>query len=129
MGGGWGKYQRLGAAVNVTRDRFEHLVVDALNDLPAWVRERLDNVDVLVEDSAPGGGPGLLGLYEGIPLTHRGLGYFGVLPDRITLFRPNIEAVARGEGDLKRVVQHTVVHEIAHYFGISDARLRELGRY
>ena len=111
-----------------SRERFEELVVEALDGLPRWVQERLDNVEVLVEDVPPSG-ERLLGLYEGIPLTQRGGGYFGVLPDRITLFKRSIEAVAGNEDDLRRIVAHTVVHEFAHFFGISDDRLRELDRY
>lgn len=110
-------------------ERFEELVAEALDGLPEWVQERLDNVEVLIEDRPPQGRPGMLGLYEGIPLTRRGSGYFGVLPDRITLFRSSISREAFDEEDLKRVVGHTVVHEIAHFFGISDDRLRELDRY
>ena len=112
----------------IERERFEELVAEALDELPEWVHERLDNVEVLVEERPPR--RGLLGLYEGIPLTRRGMGYAGVLPDRITLYRRTIERAARGdEARLKETVRHTVVHEIAHFFGISDERLRELGRY
>lgn len=111
-----------------TRERFEELVVEALDGLPDWVHERLDNVEVIVEERPPR--PGLLGLYEGIPLTNRGMHYAGVLPDRITLYRRTIERAARGDEErLKDTVRHTVVHEIAHFFGISDERLRELDRY
>jgi len=109
-------------------DRFEELVADAMDGLPDWVHERLDNVDVLVEDEPPADQPNLLGLYEGIPLTGRGFGYSGVLPDRITIFRASIEAHARTDEDLRRLVAETVVHEVAHFFGISDDRLLELGR-
>jgi predicted Zn-dependent protease with MMP-like domain len=112
-----------------TAERFEELVVEALDALPEWVHERLENVEVLVEDRPPSDQPGLLGLYEGIPLVERGMGYAGVLPDRITLFRASIERHARDEDDLREVVRHTVVHEVAHFFGISDDRLRELDRY
>jgi predicted Zn-dependent protease with MMP-like domain len=111
------------------RERFEELVGEALDGLPPWVRGRLDNVEVLVDDEPPRGQPGLLGLYEGVPLTQRGAGYFGVLPDRITLFRANIERHARSEEALRDLIGHTVVHEFAHFFGISDDRLRELDRY
>jgi predicted Zn-dependent protease with MMP-like domain len=105
------------------------LVAEALDGLPEWVQERLDNVEVLIEERPPRGQTGMLGLYEGIPLTRRGSGYFGVVPDRITLFRSSISREAFDEQDLKRVVGHTVVHEIAHFFGITDDRLRELDRY
>jgi predicted Zn-dependent protease with MMP-like domain len=111
------------------RERFERLVGEALDDLPPWIQERLDNVEVLIEDHPPAGRGTLLGLYEGIPLTHRGANYSGVLPDRITLFRSTIEASARDDAGLKRAVRHTVVHEFAHFFGISDDRLREIDRY
>jgi predicted Zn-dependent protease with MMP-like domain len=107
---------------------FEQLVAEALDDLPEWVHQSLDNVEVMVEEHPPPDQPGLLGLYEGIPLTRRGLNYFGVLPDRITLFRRSIEREARSDEDLKRIVADTVVHEVAHFFGISDERLEELGR-
>jgi predicted Zn-dependent protease with MMP-like domain len=111
------------------RERFEALVVEALDDLPEWIQERLENVEVLVADEPPPRQPNLLGLYEGVPLTQRGSGYFGVLPDRITLFRRSIESAARDEEGLRRLVRHTVVHEFAHFFGISDERLLELGKY
>jgi predicted Zn-dependent protease with MMP-like domain len=112
-----------------TRERFDELVVEAVDALPAWVRERLDNVEILVEDGSPPGRAGLLGLYEGIPLTQRGSNYFGVLPDRITLFRSNLERLAADEAALRSLVRHTVVHEVAHFFGISDERLVEMDRY
>lgn len=106
--------------------RFERLVAEAIDALPAWVHERLDNVDVVIEDHPPRGEP-LLGLYEGIPLTERA-NYGWALPDRISLYRSTIEAEARGdEEELKHVVAETVIHEIAHFFGISDERLHELG--
>jgi predicted Zn-dependent protease with MMP-like domain len=113
----------------VDSDRFEVLVGEALDELPQWIQDRLDNVDVLIEQEPPLGQRNLLGLYEGIPLTHRGLNYSGVLPDRITLFRSTIEGAARDAQDVKRVVRRTVVHEFAHFFGISDERLREIDRY
>jgi predicted Zn-dependent protease with MMP-like domain len=107
--------------------RFEEMAAEALDGLPDWVAERLDNVEILIEDHAHD--PSLLGVYEGIPLTKRGLDYAGVVPDRITLFRRNIERHASGEESLKRVIRHTVIHEIAHFFGISDERLHEIDRY
>jgi len=110
------------------RKRFEELVDEAMAGLPAWVRERLDNVAVIVEEDAPEDDPDLLGLYEGVPLTDRGADYFGVLPDRIRLFRRVIEEEATGETDVTRVVQETVIHEVAHFFGISDERLHDLDR-
>jgi predicted Zn-dependent protease with MMP-like domain len=113
----------------VTRRRFERLAAEALDELPGWVHERLDNVEVVVEDEPPPG-RSLLGLYEGVPLTRRGESYTWALPDRITLYQGPIEHAARMAGDraLKRVIADTVIHEVAHFFGISDERLRELGR-
>jgi predicted Zn-dependent protease with MMP-like domain len=107
-------------------ERFDELVEEALERLPQWVKERLDNVVVVVEDDPPREDPNLLGLYEGIPLTARGQDYFGVLPDRIRLFRRTIESVAGNEEDIRREVEETVIHEVAHFFGISDERLHEL---
>jgi predicted Zn-dependent protease with MMP-like domain len=104
--------------------------VEALDGLPDWIMETMENIDVLIEERPPPGQPGLLGLYEGIPLSSRGMAYAGVLPDRITLFRANIEREARGSDEqLREIVAHTVVHEIAHHFGISDDRLREIDQY
>ncbi len=110
------------------RRRFEELVAEALDALPGWVLERMENVEVLVEERPPRGEPNLLGRYHGIPLTER-RDYAGVLPDTITLYRSTIERVARDEDHLRRVVAHTVEHEVAHHFGISDDRLREIDRY
>lgn len=110
------------------RRRFEQLVDEAMGGLPAWVHERLDNVAVIVEEEPPEDDPDLLGLYEGVPLTDRGADYFGVLPDRIRLFRRAIEEEAEDEEDVTRVVQETVIHEVAHFFGISDERLHDLDR-
>ena len=110
-----------------SRRRFESLVADALDELPGWVQEAMDNVAVVVEDRPPADEPDLLGLYEGIAKTEREH-YSGVLPDRITLFRHTIEGEA-GEDDeeLRAVIAETVVHAVAHPFGISDERLEGLG--
>jgi predicted Zn-dependent protease with MMP-like domain len=113
------------------RARFARLVARALDDLPAQFRERMRNIEVVVEDEPsdeqrPEDGGELLGLYEGVPLTGRG-SMEPYLPDRISIFRGPIERMTsspRGQAD---IVRDTVVHEIAHHFGISDARLRELG--
>ena len=110
-----------------SRRRFESLVADALDELPGWVQEAMDNVAVVVEDRPPAGEPDLLGLYEGIAMTERE-NYAGVLPDRITLFRRAIEGEAGDDDEeLRAVIAETVVHEVAHHFGISDERLEGLG--
>jgi predicted Zn-dependent protease with MMP-like domain len=108
---------------------FERAVRDALDTLPPELREAMSNVDIVVDEDAPPG-QNVLGLYEGIPLTRRGSSYGGVLPDKITIFRRPIERVAGTDpARLTREIHHVVIHEIAHHFGISDARLIELGRY
>lgn len=114
---------------SVSPEHFERLVASALDNLPDWVHERMENVEVVVADNPPPGEPTLLGRYEGIPLTKRTGGYAGVLPDRITLFRSTIQSASSDESELQARVRHTVAHEIAHFFGISDDRLREMDRY
>jgi predicted Zn-dependent protease with MMP-like domain len=119
--------------VEVSRDRFEELVGEALDGLPEQLGQAMDNVAVLVEDwptaDQLGDTPGtLLGLYEGISLTRRSpLSYAGAMPDRITIFQGSISRLARNEGELVDLVRTTVIHEVAHHFGISDDRLHELG--
>ena len=88
----------------------------------------MDNVYVAVEDRPPADQPGLLGLYEGVPLTMRGGQYTG-LPDKITLYRSTIAREALTESDLVAALRHVIVHEVAHLMGISDQRLRDMGRY
>lgn len=110
--------------VEVSRERFEELVADALDTIPPQLTALMNNVAVFVEDASDD--PHLLGLYEGIPLTEREW-YSGVLPDRITIFRLPICAVCDSEADVVDEVRITVVHEIAHHFGIDDDRLAELG--
>jgi predicted Zn-dependent protease with MMP-like domain len=112
--------------VEVDRRRFEELVGDALDEVPDQLTRLMDNVVVLVEDRDPED-PTLLGLYEGVALTERGHDYGGMLPDRITLYRAAILDVCETEDDVVEEVAVTVVHEIAHHFGIDDARLHELG--
>jgi len=115
--------------VEVSRDRFEELVGNALDGVPEPLMRMTTNVVILVEDESPSGMPVLLGLYEGVPLTERDSGYAGVLPDRVTLFRRPILASCRSEAEVVQQVRVTVAHEIAHHFGISDERLHELGAY
>jgi predicted Zn-dependent protease with MMP-like domain len=106
--------------------RFEELVAEALDGLPAELGRAMDNVSVFVEERSRRGN--LLGLYEGIPLTQRHSGYSGmVMPDRITIFRQPICAGCETEDEVVRQVRRTVVHEVAHHFGIDDARLTQLG--
>jgi predicted Zn-dependent protease with MMP-like domain len=109
-------------------ERFDELVAEALDGVPAPLLALMDNVVVLVEDEPPGHEPrDLLGLYEGIPLTERDGWYAGVLPDRITIFRNPVLRMCDGWDDAVEEIRVTVVHEIAHHFGIDDDRLDELG--
>lgn len=109
----------------IAEDRFEQLVGEALDELPDQLAELLDNVVVLVEDEHPE--EELLGLYEGIPLTER-LDYGDMaLPDRITLYRLTLCDHADDHEHLRDEILVTVVHEVAHHFGIDDDRLHELG--
>ena len=100
-------------------------MVTAVDGLPPELGQMMRNVAVTVEHGP--GPPGLLGLYEGIPLTSRTSQYAGVLPDRITIYRQAICAICRTEEEVADQVRRTVIHEIAHHFGIDDARPRELG--
>ncbi|NJC68960.1 metallopeptidase family protein [Planosporangium thailandense] len=113
--------------MEMARARFEELVGDALDDVPGDLLALMDNVVILVEDDPPPDEPTLLGVYEGYALTERGWDYSGVLPDRIIIYRNPILAICDTDDDVVEEVAVTVVHEIAHHFGISDARLHELG--
>lgn len=108
---------------------FERAVRDALNLLPPELRDSMSNVDIVIDEEAPASS-NVLGLYEGIPLTRRTSSYGAVLPDKITIYRRPIERVAGPSPErLRKEIEHVVVHEIAHHFGISDERLIELGKY
>jgi predicted Zn-dependent protease with MMP-like domain len=116
--------------------QFEQLVIRAIESLPDEFRDRLDNIDIAIADRPTPEqlkplekkrGETLLGLYEGVPLTHRHSGYGMVTPDRITIFQKAIEAVCRNDGQIITEVRRVVLHEIAHHFGIDDDRLKELG--
>jgi predicted Zn-dependent protease with MMP-like domain len=120
-------------SVEIDEADFEQLVADALDSIPEALGQRMQNVAVTVAEwpttEQLGGRPGtLLGLYQGVDLTRRSpLSYGGAMPDRITIFRGPITRMARDHADLARIVAKTVIHEVAHHFGISDARLDELG--
>jgi predicted Zn-dependent protease with MMP-like domain len=119
--------------VQVSADHFEQLVGDALDSLPPELGSAMENVVVIVEEwpspeQLDGESATLLGLYEGIDLTQRSpASYTGVMPDRITIFQGPISERARDERELVELVRTTVIHEVAHHFGISDRRLDELG--
>jgi predicted Zn-dependent protease with MMP-like domain len=113
-------------AVRMSPQRFDELVSDALDQIPPKLTAALDNVVVLVESRHPDE-PDLLGLYEGIALTERDSSYGGSLPDAITIYRDALLDICDSDDDVVEEVMVTVVHEIAHHFGIDDDRLHELG--
>ncbi len=120
--------------MDLSPERFDELVGEAIDLIPDDLAAYMDNVAIVTADRPSRDqarhGRRLLGLYEGISLTRRSpISYSSVLPDRITIFRLNHLRLAKDEDDLRRRVAHTVAHEIAHHFGISDDRLRELGAY
>ncbi|MGB2599363.1 MAG: metallopeptidase family protein [Candidatus Omnitrophota bacterium] len=122
----------------MNRKDFEKLVIKALEDLPEAFKRSLNNVDVVIEDEPTPDQANkvdaahrrmVLGLYQGVPLARRNHLYGMVMPDKISIFQKNIERVCKTEEDIVRLVTHTVEHELAHHFGISDKRLKELGIY
>ena len=123
----------------VEPDKFAEMVLEAADALPEAFRDRIANLEFSVEDWARPDDYArtrtspetamLLGVYRGVPLTKRGGGYNMTLPDRIVVFRGPLQRLARDEDDLRARVAHVVRHEVAHYFGISDERLRELEAY
>ena len=117
---------------------FEWLVAKAIEGLPDEFLNRLENIDIMVEHRPNRGqlhraglrsGETMMGLYEGVPLTKRGRGYGLVPPDKITIFKAHIEDMCRDETEIAAEIQRVVKHEIAHHFGISDQRLRQIERY
>jgi len=121
--------------MKLTRQAFEDVVVAALKGLPKGLRKKMENIDVVVEDAASRDllvemglrSPfNLLGLYQGIPLDRRGFYYGNVLPDKITLFQMPIESICQNEDEIREKIREVVIHEVGHYFGLNDDRLREL---
>ena len=124
--------------MHFSEENFERLVSQALDELPPYFQEKINNVEVLLKswpdrrqlrDAGVPPGHTLLGLYSGIPLTARTHNYGLVTPDTITLYQGPIEQAATRPEQIPGIVRHTVIHEFAHHFGISDDRLRELGAY
>jgi predicted Zn-dependent protease with MMP-like domain len=123
--------------MKLTREEFEELVVLALEKLPKFFKKKMKNVDVVLEDRAPRdllseiglrSTYDLLGLYQGVPLDRRGFYYGNVLPDKITLYQIPIESLCQTKEEIEEKVREVVIHEVGHYFGLDDARLRELER-
>jgi predicted Zn-dependent protease with MMP-like domain len=122
----------------VSLEEFETLVARAIDHLPQEFADNIGNLEFSVEEHAAGTdyartlttpGATLLGVYRGVPLTRRGAGYNMALPDSIVIFRQPLQRIARDADDLYERVRRVVVHEVAHYFGISDERLREIDAY
>ena len=115
----------------MTADEFENVVDEVLERLPDWVHESLDNISIQVLDEADDhldpDGEGLLGLYVGLPLPERDANYAGEMPDVIYLFRQPHLDMGLDEDGLRNEIATTLVHEIAHYFGIDDDHLHEIG--
>ena len=121
--------------MKLTRKEFEELVILALRSLPKFFKKKMKNVDVVVEDRAPRDllsemglrSPlELLGLYQGVPLDRRGFYYGNVLPDKITLFQIPIESMCQTKEEIEEKVKEVMIHEVGHYFGLDDKKLREL---
>ena len=113
--------------IDLDAGAFDEMVGRALDELPDELARLVDNVVVLVEPEAPADDPDLLGLYDGLALTERPANHAGMLPDRILLVRGPLLDMADTVEDLEEEVRITVVHEVAHHFGLDDARLHELG--
>jgi predicted Zn-dependent protease with MMP-like domain len=113
-------------SVRMDPQRFDELVSDALDLIPPELAAAMDNVVVLIEDRHPEDAE-LLGMYEGVALTERDSDYFGSLPDAITIYRQALLDVCESEDEVVEEVAITVIHEIAHHFGIDDERLHQLG--
>ena len=121
--------------MKLIREEFEEAVVAALKRLPKFIKEKMENVDVVVEPKAS---PEvlsemglrspfeLLGLYQGIPYDRRGFYYGNVLPDKITLFQIPIESICQTKEEVNEKVREVIIHEVGHYFGLDDKKLREL---
>ena len=123
----------------MTRREFEMVVKDVLEELPKEFKDKLQNIDIVIEEELDmeavkrlglGAKGRLLGLYQGVPLKNRTHYYGMVMPDKVTLYKQNIErSCEAGGSDIREGIKHVIQHEIAHHFGISDKRLKDLGVY
>ena len=114
-------------SLQLTSEEFERIVIDELDELPDEMVDGLENVAFVCEDRPEDGSLDLLGIYEGVALTERGQYGFGELPDRIVLFREPLLAICETEDELRDEIHVTLVHEIAHFYGIDDEELHRLG--
>ncbi len=113
--------------MNLTEEEFENLVIEGVEQIPLKFRKLMENISICIDDNPKKLDDGrlLLGLYQGIPRTHRGH-YTQAIPDKITIFKSNIEKVSKDKEDIKRIVARTVWHEIAHHFGINEEGVRKI---
>lgn len=107
------------------KESFRKLVVRAIKKLPGVFRRKMENIEIVIEDE-PIPQKNLLGLYQGVPLKHRGFWYGNVLPDKITIFQRNIERQGRNEVEIAELVHQVLIHEIGHYFGFDEEDLRDI---
>lgn len=118
--------------MRVSEERFRELVEQAMKSLPEQFFERLDNVEILVEDApdpeTQSRFPGLLGLYRGVPQTERSTFHLGLMPDVISIYKRNIERLCRTEAEIRREIRKTLLHEIGHHFGLSEEDLEDFDR-
>ncbi|MEO0115185.1 MAG: metallopeptidase family protein [candidate division WOR-3 bacterium] len=120
--------------MKIEREKFEALIIEAIKTIPKFFRDKMENVEIVIEDYAPAyiqnrlqiHPYALFGLYQGIPRNKRGSWYGNVLPDKITIFQKPIEQYCQTEVEMKELVKKVVMHEIGHYFGLSEAELRQL---
>jgi predicted Zn-dependent protease with MMP-like domain len=108
------------------QDEFEKILRDAIKTLPKFIRDKMENIDIIIEDK-PIVHKSLLGLYQGIPLKKRGFWYGNVMPDKIILFKKNIESISRNEEEMIGWIHKVIIHEIGHYFGFNEEELRKSG--
>lgn len=109
----------------MTKEEFEKIVKESLKQLPQILRRKLVNVEIVIEDE-PIPQKSLLGLYQGVPLKKRGFWYGNVLPDKITIFKNNIERLTKDDNEIKKLVYEVLLHEIGHYFGFDEEDLKEM---
>jgi len=121
--------------MKLTRKEFEELVTLAVRELPKSLKDKMENVDIVVENRVPQylllemglrSPYELLGLYQGVPVDRRRFYYGNVLPDKITLFQTTIESICKTKKEVEEKVREVIIHEVGHYFGLNDERLREL---
>ncbi len=107
------------------KEAFRRLVLRAIKKLPKIFRQKMENIEIVIEDE-PIPQKSLLGLYQGVPLKHRGSWYGNVLPDKITIFQLNIERQCRNDNEIEALVNDVLIHEIGHYFGFDEEDLRNI---